>query len=877
MKKTLKRIGYILLIIFVLLLIVPFAFQGQIKDLVKNYLNENLNAKVEFSDVSLSLIRSFPKAHVSVEDLVITNYKPFEDETLASVKAIALTMSVTELFNTGGKDPIEVNSIRIDEALVNLKSNSLGDANYEISKSEDSEDINSESSSGLSLDLKNYSINNSAISYLDEASNTTIYITELDHSGKGIFSESTSQLETETTAHVSFLVDSTQYLNQNKIKLDALIEMDNENQKYTFRDNKALINQLPLVFDGYVQILENGQDIHMSFENPESSFKDFLAVIPETYSKNIADVETTGDFKVHGDINGTLSETTIPQFDITIDSENASFKYPDLPKRVNNISIHTVLKNETGLAEDTYVDLKNLDFTIDEDVFRSNAVLTNITDNMQVDAFIDGTLNLGNISKAYPMSLENHLSGILKAKLNTNFDMNAIETNSYERIKNNGTATIKDFIFSSEDIVNPIQINSADISFKPGNIKLESFDALTGTSDITATGSMQNLLGFLLSNKALQGNFNVTSNQFAISDFMVEDTTASETSNKTTDDSESLKIPEFLDCTINANAKTVLYDNLTLNDVQGTLIIKDQEADLKNLTSNLFDGDLALTGKVSTKSDTPEFDLNLGAQDFDIAKSFEQLELLQNLAPIAKAIQGKLNTMISIKGNLDQEFSPVLSSVSGNAFAELFGTSLNKSETSVLSKLDGALNFIDLDKLDLKDVKTKLKFDEGKVSVEPFTVTYEDIAIEVSGSHSFDKTLDYNAVFQVPAKYLGSDVNQLLGKINDPEVNTISIPVTANITGSYTNPNIQTDLSSGVSKLTQQLIEIEKQKLINKGTDKVTDLLGGLLGGKENQNTSDSTKVNTDSTKTDPLKEGVNNILGGLLKKRKKAKDSTKT
>ncbi|MBO6607886.1 AsmA-like C-terminal region-containing protein [Psychroserpens sp.] len=876
MKKALKRIGLILLVIFVLLLIIPFAFQGQIRDMVKNYMNENLNAKVEFSDVNLSLIRSFPKAHVALNDLVITNYKPFEDETLVTAKSIALTMSVTELFNSGGDDPMAVNSIIIDEALLNLKTNTLGDANYDIAKSEETETETQDSTSGFSFDLKSYSINNSAISYLDEATNTTIYITELDHSGKGVFSESMSQLDTETLAYVSMTVDSTSYLKQNRIALDALIEMDSDNQKYTFKDNKAFINQLPLVFDGYVQILENGQDIHMSFENPESSFKDFLAVIPEAYSKNIADVETTGDFKVHGDINGTLSETTIPQFDITIDSENASFKYPDLPKRVNNISIHTILKNETGLAEDTYVDIKNLDFKIDEDVFQSNAVLRNITENMQVDAFIDGALNLANLSKAYPMSLDNHLSGILKAKLNTNFDMNAIETNSYSRIKNNGTATIKDFVFSSEDIVNPIQINNADISFKPGNIKLEAFDALTGTSDIKATGSIKNLLGFLLSDKSLQGNFNVNSNQFAVSDFMVEDTSASENSNKTTDDSESLKIPEFLDCTINANAKTVLYDNLTLNDVQGTLVIKDQEADLKNLTSNLFDGDLALTGKVSTKSDTPEFDLNIGAQDFDIAKSFEQLELLQNLAPVAKAIQGKLNTMISIKGNLDQEFSPVLSSVSGNAFAELFGTSLNKGETSVLSKLDGALNFIDLDKLDLKDVKTKLKFDEGKVSVEPFTVSYEDIAVEVSGSHSFDKTLDYNAVFQVPAKYLGSDVNQLLGKINDPEVNTISIPVTANITGSYTNPNIQTDLSSGVNKLTQQLIEIEKQKLINKGTDKVTDLLGGLLVGKENQNASDSTKVNTDSTKTDPLKEGVNSILGGLLKKRKKAKDSTK-
>ena len=76
-EKALKIIGISILIIFFLLLAIPFAFQSQIKDMVKRFINENVNAQVEFSDVSLSLIRSFPQAHVQVENLVITNFKPF--------------------------------------------------------------------------------------------------------------------------------------------------------------------------------------------------------------------------------------------------------------------------------------------------------------------------------------------------------------------------------------------------------------------------------------------------------------------------------------------------------------------------------------------------------------------------------------------------------------------------------------------------------------------------------------------------------------------------------------------------------------------------------------------------------------------------------
>ncbi|MEZ4855596.1 MAG: AsmA-like C-terminal region-containing protein [Gelidibacter sp.] len=876
MKKALKITGITLLIIIALLLALPFVFQSQIKDMVKNFINQNLNANVEFSDVSLSLFKSFPQAHVEVSDLVITNFEPFKDETFLTAKNIAFSMSVKELFKSADEGPITVNSISVGEALLTLKTDALGNNNYDITKEKENTSSSSEKNKGFAFDIKDYNIKNSALTYLDEGSKTEFYITELNHNGKGIFSGDLSELDTKTEANVSLIMDSTKYLNNNHIKLDALIDMDLNNSKYSFKDNKGYINQLPIEFKGYVQMVEKGQDVDISFENPGSSFKDFLAVIPETYSKNIENVETTGDFKVKGTIKGLVSDETIPTLDISITSNNASFKYPDLPKRVENIVINTSIKNDTGNADDTYVNINTLNFKIDNDVFKSSATLKNISKNMLVNATIDGTLNLGNITKAYPLELKNELSGILKAKINTAFDMKAIETNAFERIKNSGTMSVTDFVFSSEDIINPIQISKADMTFNPATVTLNNFNARTGKSDLNATGTITNLLGFLLSSSNLQGNFNVNSNTFVLSDFMVAKDDKAE-QNKTTSSNESLKIPAFLECTINANATNVYYDNLNLKDVKGTLTIKDQQANLSNLTSKLFDGSLTVSGNVSTKAETPSFNLNLGADGFDIAQSFNGLEMLQNIAPIAKALQGKLNTTLNITGTLDKDFAPNLNTLSGNAAAELQTTKIEPKNGEVLSKLEGALSFINFNKLDLKDLKANLAFADGKVTVKPFHLAYQDIGIDVSGSHSFDKTMSYNAVFNVPAKYLGSEVNQLIGKINDNDVNKITVPVTANITGSYTSPKVSTDLTSGVTNLTKQLIAIEKQKLIGQGKDKIKDLLGGLVGGNSNTKATDSTKTQTDTTKTttkDPLKQGVKDVLGGIFGNKHKKKDS---
>lgn len=872
-KKLSKILGVLLLLIICVLIAAPFFLESKIDTIVKNYADNNLNADLSFEDINLSLIKSFPNAEIHVEAFKIVNRAPFKDETFATAKDLSFKMPITELLKSS-EEPLTVNEIIAEELLLTLKTNTNGTNNYDLLLNKDNapgED--SSKSNSFSFNIENYEVNNSAFTYINEENNTKVYLTEFNHKGNGIFSADQSEINTQTNSRISISADSTDYLSNNTINLDALIDVDLDNNTYTFKDNKALINALPLEFEGFVKLLESGEEFDIKFKNPESSFKDFLAIIPSEYSKNMNEVSTTGNFTVNGKIKGLLSKETIPTFDIRISSKDASFKYPSLPKAVKNIKIDAKVKNSTGLSKDTYVDINQLDFKIDDDTFKSEVHIKDLDKNIKVNANLDGVLNLANITKAYPLNLKNQLTGILKGKLNTSFDMNAIETNDYKRIKNNGSVSILDFVFSSKDIVNPIQINKATLDFKPGIVSLNSFNAITGASDFSAKGNITNLLGFLLSDKKLQGNFDVNSNYFVIADFMVEDDTNTKTSNKITSDAESLKIPDFLDCTIKANAKTVVYDNLSLKNVQGEVRIQNQNAKLVNMTSDLFEGQLVVSGNISTKEEQPNFDMILGMRDFDISKSFKDLKLLETLAPIAKVLKGKLNASIDLNGLLDGNFSPDLETITGNAEAEVLTTKINTNESAILTEINQNLNFINLNDLNLKDFKTTLSFKDGNVLMQPFIITYKDIPIEIKGSHSFENVMDYDAVFKVPAKYLGSDVNRLIGQINDNEVNNISVPVTAEIKGTFSQPQVTTDLSESITTLSQQLIEIQKQKLLNSSTDKITDLLGGLLGGKK-----DTTKIKSQENN---IKKDVGSVLDNLLNGKKassskKQKDSTK-
>ncbi|WP_440068752.1 AsmA family protein [Tenacibaculum discolor] len=866
MKKIYKIVLGIVVFFFILLVSIPLLFQDKVMNLVKTTINNNVNAKVDFSDSSLSLLRNFPNASVQLSNLTVINNVPFEGDTLVYAKEVNLALKLTELFKASSEQ-LNIKSFTIDDALVNVLVDKKGNANYDIAKPSETEDTKDEEPSTFGLSINSYAINNATIKYNDKQGKLNLELTELNHSGSGDFSQSNTELDTQTSTLVSFGMDGNSYAKNQKIELDAILGMDLTNMKFSFLKNEAKLNNLPLVFDGFVQINEKNQEVDINFKTPSSDFKNFLGLIPEAYTKSIAGVSTTGNFSVDGKVNGIIDDKHIPKLDISMKSNNASFKYPDLPKSVQNINIDAQIKNTTGKTENTFVTINGLSFKIDQDTFSGKGNIYNLTTNPKVNASLKGVLNLANINKAYPIDLENELSGVLKADLRTEFDMKAIENNTLSRIKNNGKMEVSDFVFSSKDVVNPLHIKNTIVNFTPGTVSLTKFDATTGKSDLNATGTLKNLLGFLLSDKKLRGNFKLNSNTFYVSDFMQENPEAVE--NKESDStkdtpSESLKIPAFLDCTVSANAKTVHYDNLTLQNVRGTLLLKDEKAILQNMTAGIFNGQIALNGEVNTQQKKPTFDMKLGIKSFDIAQSFTNLDLLQSISPIAGAMNGKLNSDIDLAGSLNDDFTPNLASVSGKALAELLTTSINPQKTKALSLLNDKLSFMDLSKLDLSDIKTHLSFKEGKVVVKPFDLKYNDIGITVGGSHGFDKTMNYNVTLNVPAKYLGNEAQGLLSKLSAKEQQNITVPVTASIAGNMTNPSVKTDLSSSVTKLSQQLVQQQKDKLVN-------NAIGGLLGNKKKDSTSTTNK------KEETVKK-VTDVLGGLFgkKKKKQQKDTVK-
>lgn len=859
MKKALKVFGILILILLIALIATPFLFKGKIESLVKENINQQLNAKVSWNQLDLSLIKSFPKAELSLQEFSLTNQTPFEGDTLVYSKKISAKMGLMQLFKNDG---ISLDEILIDEALINVVVNEEGIANYDIVKeSEEKKQVSEDKENDFKFELQHYEINNSEISYRDYNSKTFALLRNLNHSGDGNFAEEIFTLNTHTDVQLSVDFEETNYLNKNYLQLDAAIEMNLDQMKFTFKENEAVINQLALAFDGFFKMNKEDYEVDLKFSTPSSDFKNFLALIPKAYASNLDGVETTGKFEVEGFAKGKISANEIPKFSIFMNAVNASFNYPDLPKKVDDISMKIDLISNTSQIDDLVAKIDNVKFRIDQDQFNAKATIENIFEDMKLAFQANGSINLKKISQAYPLPTEIDLNGLLTANIKSNFVMSDIEKERYERVNASGNLRLSDFKYADKDLKNPYEIATAAVQFSTNNIELQEFKMKTGKTDLSASGRMDNLMGFVFSNADLKGRFNANSTNFDVADFMTSAESDETTNNETAETAtEQIKIPKFLDIAMDFTAENVTYDNLKLKNARGSMLIKNESVNLQDVSAGIFGGSITMNGMVSSQDKQANFNMKLGLVKVDIVEVFSQMELAKNLAPIAAALTGRISTNFDLTGELTPDFSPVLNSLTGGVLAQINQANVNPEKTPLINNLNNELNFLDFSKINLSDLTTQASFSNGKIDVEPFKIQVEGVDVDVKGSHLFDGSMNYDLDVQVPAQLLGNAIGKQVAQLSNEDIKAMFVDVPVGISGSFSKPKLTLNLQSAIQDLTSQIIEKQKEKLQDKAEDQIKDGLKNILG--------DDKKKNKEGKKEESIEDKAKDKLKDLLGKK---------
>ncbi|RNI37389.1 hypothetical protein EFY79_08300 [Hanamia caeni] len=1007
-KKIVKITGIVLLSLIIIAFLLPLLFKGKIMAIAKKQINKNLSAQVDFKDVDISFFRHFPHVAAGLENLQIIGTGDFSKDTLLSAKKIDVALNFMSLF---GDAEMKIYSITVDKPRVHAIVNKEGKANWDITKPDTSATPQKESE--FKLSLKKYTINDAYISYVDIPGNMSTEIFHLNHSGSGDFTSDLFTLATKTTAEsVSFTYANIPYLVNVKTILNADIQVNTKNEKYTFKTDDIELNDLKLSTEGYFQFVNDstyGMDI--KFNAPSTEFKTLLSLVPAIYNNDFSKIKTSGKAVFNGFVKGEYNSVKIPAYHINLNVEKGFFQYPDLPQPVKNIGLAVKVDNPDGITDHTVIDVSKGHIEFGNDPFDFTLFLKNPVTVQYIEAALKGKLNLAQVTKFIKLSGDTKLSGLLDADVsakgnlavitqqkpgpftangflnisslnysssdfpqpisnsnvqikfenpdgvadhtviqipaahleigNNPIDFNvliknpasvlyfdgaakgkfnlasvsqfttlepgtklsgmlaadltfkgnkaAIDKKEYEKINTSGNLNISDLDYVSKDYPQGVRVKNAGFIFNPKNIILNSLSAAYLSSNITANGSLDNAIGYALKDEPIAGNLNVQVDKLNLNDFMGTDTASNE--NQT---SEPFVVPKNVSFVLNADVDKMIYDKTEYDNLKGSVIIKDQMVDLRNIEMNALGGTINMNGSYSTKNDKlhPDVALNYDVKNLDAQKTFFAFNTVQKLMPVGKFISGIINSQLSMTGKLGLDMAPDIATLTGKGDVLLLNGFLQKF--APVEKLAQTLNISQLTDFALKDIKTYFDFANGKVLVKPFHVKVKDIDMEIGGVHGIDQSIDYVIGMKFPRSLMGAQGNALINNLAQKASSTgipvkvsDSVNLTVRMEGSITNPIIKTNLKESAesiaTEMKQQATEFVKTQIDStKNTvldsakaiknqvvkDLKEDIAKQLIGGKKDSASSEekpleNAKKNAENT--------IKNSLNNLLKKKDKA------
>jgi hypothetical protein len=599
------------------------------------------------------------------------------------------------------------------------------------------------------------------------------------------------------------------YLNHVRVDLSVDAAADMVKKAVTLKQSGLRLNDLTLALSGSAASVGDDLDLDLTFGAPKTDFKSILSLVPAVYAKDFATVKTTGSLALSGNVKGKYGKTAFPAFNLRTKVDNATFRYPDLPLPARDIFLDLGITNPGGSADNTTVNLSRLHVVLGKNPVDATLVLRTPISDPDVDARMQGTVDLADLRRTIKLDNVQQLAGVVSADAAVRTRMSYVDKGQYDRVAARGTVDIRDLSVKSKALPHPLGITQASLVLAPERAQLKSFSGTVGSSDLRASGTLENLLGYVFRDDDLKGSATLASNKFVLDEWQSGE-----------GELTVIPVPPKIDFALDATVKQLLYDKLVMNDARGKLRIKDQRITLENFSLNTLGGSIALTGYYETKDTTkPTFDMGLKLQKIDIPTAFAQLTTVQMLAPVAKYAKGSFSTDVQMKGALGQNMMPLLQGVTGGG--SLLTSKVLIQDFPLLEQAAAVTKLNFLNDPTLNPINKGFDLNGGRLHVKPFSVALAGTKMDVSGSNGLDQSLDYDLKLQVPQSLIGAGNDALAGLASKAGLDLKAAPTVAlgiKVGGSVTSPSVSADIGSAATSVTTAATDAVKEAATQKVT-----------------------------------------------------------
>lgn len=617
-KKIFKYLFIFIMGLVLALLVAPFVFKDKILAEVKKQISNNVNATVDFKDVDVSFLKSFPEVSISLSDLKVIGVDTFADIELVKAKKIDLDFSLLPFFNKSM--PMSLKYLGLENGDINIIKLSDTVANYLITKP-------SSDTSKFNMALEKYALVNSNLTYHDHSLPVKVLARKVNHNGTGDLSTDIFDLETSTTVDsLTVIFDGFTYLKNIKGALDANINMNFLEQKFTLKDNSIKLNKVEATGDGFVQFV-NADDMKVkaSFDAKNQSFGNIMSILPYLSAYNTAKAD--GNASIKGSVDGIYNgiKGVFPAFDLTLNVDKGSAQYAGLPNPIKDVFADVYIKSTRSDMKDLQIDIKNFSAAVGNEKMKGNFSIKDGMTDPHIKGNVSGDIHLENWATALPMTDVQQVKGQIKGNVEFDARQSDIDKENYSAIKFDGQFNANNILYHMKDKA-PITIANAAMSATPQQIKLSTSGMQLGKSDMSLDGSLQNPMAYFSDNKNVKGNINLTSNLLDLNEWASSASSGSTTSTMAPD----ISAYKFSEVETKFSIGKILYGNHTVTNVAGEGKLGLENIDVKNFKASMDDSDIKFSGKLANvysylfSNEILVGDLNLYSNKFDANKYMTQ-------------------------------------------------------------------------------------------------------------------------------------------------------------------------------------------------------------------------------------------------------------
>ena len=457
------------------------------------------------------------------------------------------------------------------------------------------------------------------------------------------------------------------------------------------------------------------------------------------------------------------------------------------------------------------MNLQKFHVVIGRNPIDATLVLKTPISDPDVDARLRGKVDLADVGRTVKLEGIDKLTGTVAADAAVRTRMSYIDKGQYDKVGASGTVDVADLTVKGQALPKPLAIRQASLSLAPQRAQLRSFQGTVGSSDLQASGTIDNLMSFAMRDDTLRGTATVHSNHFNLDEWKSDDS-----------ELQIIPVPPKIDFALDATVAELTYDKLKMSNARGKLRVKDQRITLEDFQMNTLGGGIGVTGFYETTNPAkPTFDVGLKMTTIDIPSAFEAFTTVQMLAPVAKYAKGNVTTDLHLNGPLGKNMMPLFTALTGKG--KLQTSQLLVHDFPAMQKIVDVTKLQFLDNPTLKALWATFQIRDGRLFLEPFDVKVGETTMNVAGSNGLDQSLQYNIGLKVPRSMMGgaadTAISGLVSQAGKAGVNLAAAPeinLGIQLGGTVTSPTVKADVSSLASSVTKGAEQAVKQAVTQK-------------------------------------------------------------